>query len=383
MKRKISIILLFTMICAVSCTKKHSVSISGTFDNISDEKIIIEQKTASFTFVLDSVQVNAGGKFSTNVKILTAEPAFLIIKNKNGKQLLMLLAEDGEKINIKYEKRNYTVEGSQASIYVKELSETLSKTSQTIDSLSKIINNEKTSATDLQSAKTALAKKIIEQKRNNIKFIVSHPKSYASIFALYQQYPSGAKIFGDENDFLFYKVIIDSMDTKYSQAEYMTVVKRDYNEMQRLLNLKNKLESQQIEEISYPDIELPDRNGKKIKLSSLHGKTILLTFWSSEIKDNQFDNKSLSDIYEKYHSKNFEIYQVSFDTERELWLRAINNQQLTWINVCDFKGSNSLPFGLYNIKKLSSNFIIDKDGQFVARDIFGEELEDKIQSLCK
>jgi peroxiredoxin len=173
------------------------------------------------------------------------------------------------------------------------------------------------------------------------------------------------------------------MDIKYSRAEYMNVVKRDYNEMQRVLNLKNKLESQPVEEISYPDIELPDRNGKKIKLSSLHGKTVLLTFWSSEIEGNQFDNKLLTDLYEKYHSKNFEIYQVSFDIERDLWLRAINNQNLIWINVCDFKGVNSIPFGLYNIKKLPSNFIIDKDGQFVARDIFGDELDNKIQSLCK
>ncbi|MDR2064495.1 MAG: AhpC/TSA family protein [Prevotellaceae bacterium] len=381
-KRKISIILLFAAICFVSCTKKHSVFISGTFDNISDEKISIEQKTASFMLFLDSIQVNAKGKFSTDIKILTGEPAFISIKNKNGKQLLMLLAEAGEKINIKYKKGNYAVEGSQGSVYVKELFETLGKTAQTIDSLSKIINSEKISDADLQTAKTALAKKIIEQKRSNIRFIVSHPKSYASIFALYQQYPNGTKIFNDQNDFLYYKMIIDSMDTKYSQAEYMTVIKRDYSEMQRILNLKNKLESQPIEEISYPDIELPDRNGKKIKLSSLHGKTVLLAFWSSEVEGNQFDNKLLSNLYEKYHSKNFEIYQVSFDIERDLWLRAINNQKLSWINVCDFKGSNSIPFRLYNIKKLPSNFLIDKNGQFAGRDIFGEELENKIQSLC-
>ncbi|MDR2126914.1 MAG: AhpC/TSA family protein [Prevotellaceae bacterium] len=382
MKIKISTVILFTAIFFVSCTKKYSVFISGTFDNISNEKIVIEQKTASLMFFLDSIEVKTDGKFSTSVKILSAEPAFLSIKNKKGKQLLMLLAEDGEKINIKYKNGNYTVEGSQGSIHVKELHETLGKTVQTIDSLSKIINRETISDADLQVAKTTLAKKIIDQKRNNVRFVVSHPKSYASIFALYQQYPNGAKIFNDENDYLYYKIIIDSMDTKYSHAEYMTVVKRDYNEMQRLLNLKNKLESQPVEEISYPDIELPDRNGKKIKLSSLHGKTILLTFWSSEIKDNQFDNRTLINIYEQYHSKNFEIYQVSFDTERDLWLRAINNQNLTWINVCDFKGSNSIPFGLYNIKKLPSNFIIDKDGQFVARDVFGEQLENTIKSLC-
>ena len=209
MKRKISVIVLFTVICCVSCTKKHSVSLSGSFDNISNEKIAVEKKTASAMFFLDSLQVNADGKFSAKVNIRNIEPAFLSIKNKNGKQLLMLLAEDGEKINIKYEKENYTVEGSQGSTYIKELSETLGRTAISIDSLRKIINSEKTSEADLQSAKLAVTKKFIEQKRNNIRFIVSYPKSYASVFALYQQYPNGTKIFGDDNDFLFYKMIAE------------------------------------------------------------------------------------------------------------------------------------------------------------------------------
>lgn len=383
MKEKILLIALLATVCFISCTKKHSVRISGTFDNISNEKIIIEQQTASFTFVLDSILINANGKFSTDLNLRTEEPAFIRIKNKSGQQLMMLLAENGEKINIQYEKGNYNIEGSQGSEYVKELSETLSKTSLAIDSLSKIINSNSTTDADAQEAKNILAKKIIEQKRNNIRFIINHPKSYASIFALYQKYPSGLKIFGDENDFLFYKMIIDSMDTKYARAEYMTIVNRDYNEMQRILGLKNKLDSQQIQEIAYPDIELPDRNGKQIKLSSLQGKIILLTFWSSEINGNQFDNKALMDLYEKYHSKNLEIYQVSFDTERDFWLRALNSQKLPWINVCDFRGTNSIPFRLYNISKLPSNFIIDGEGQFVARDIFGDELENTIQSLCK
>ena len=374
---------MFVGVCFVSCTKKYSVSISGTFDNISGEKIAIEKKTATAVFFLDSVQVDANGKFSAKLNILAAEPAFINIKNNKGRQLLLLLAEDGEKININYANKEYTVTGSQGSVYVKELSETLSNTAQTIDSLSKIINNEQTSAADLQSAKIELTKKFIDQKRNNIKFIVNNPKSYAAIFALYQQYPNGTKIFNDTKDFLFYKVIIDSMDTKYSKAEYMNIVRRDYNEMQRAMDFQNKIDLQQIQEVDYPDIELPDRSGKKIKLSSLQGNTILLMFWSSEIKGNQLDNRALFDIYEKYHSKKFEIYQVSFDTERELWLRALNAQQLPWINVCDFKGANSLPFGLYNIQKLPSNIIINKAGQLVARDIFGNELEKKIESLCK
>lgn len=375
--------MLIAAACFVSCTKKNSVSISGTFDNISNEKIAIEQKTASIMFFLDSVQINGNGKFSTTVNLRTSEPAFLSIKNKNGKQLFMLLAEKGEKINVKYEKGNYAIDGSQGSAYVKELSETLNRTAFAMDSLSKIINNENASGDDLKSAKTALTKFFIAQKRNNIKFIINNPKSYASIFALYQQYPNGTKIFSEENDFLFYKVILDSMDNRYANAEYMKIVKRDYNELERTIGIKNKLSTQAIEEVDYPDIELPDRNGKKIKLSSLKGNVILLSFWSSEIEGIRLENKTLLDIYEKYHSKNFEIYQVSFDTERDLWLRAINLQQLPWTNVCDFRGSNSIPLTLYNIRKLPSNFIIDKTGQIIARDIFGDELEKKIASICK
>jgi Peroxiredoxin len=382
MIKKVLLITFIATICSVSCTKKHTVSISGSFENMPNEKIVIEKKTASRMLFLDSIQLNGNGKFSKNINILNdKEPSFISIKNQAGKQLLMLLTESGEKININYSKGNYTIDGSKGSTRIKELNDNLSKTFTSIDSLSKIINDEKTSETDFQSAQVAISKIFIDQKRYSIRFIIENPKSYASVFALYQQYPNGTKIFNTREDFLYYKVVLDSMDTRYRNAEYMTIIKRDFDEMQRTLELQNKFNNETIEEINYPDFELPDRNGKKIKLSSLQGKVILLVFWASIQDGNQFDNKLLSDIYEKYNSKGLEIYQVAFDTDRELWLRALNSQQLPWINVCDFKGRGSLPFGLYNVQKLPSNFIIDKDGQIIARDMFGDELEKKIRSL--
>ncbi|HBZ35989.1 MAG TPA: peroxiredoxin, partial [Rikenellaceae bacterium] len=47
------------------------------------------------------------------------------------------------------------------------------------------------------------------------------------------------------------------------------------------------------------------------------------------------------------------------------------------------KGPNSSGVVSYNVNKVPSIFLISKDGSIVAKDIFGEELEQKVSSLLR
>uniref|UniRef100_UPI0038F74E55 peroxiredoxin family protein n=1 Tax=Streptomyces galilaeus TaxID=33899 RepID=UPI0038F74E55 len=49
----------------------------------------------------------------------------------------------------------------------------------------------------------------------------------------------------------------------------------------------------QISEASYPDLELQDIYGRKIRLSSLAGKVVLLDFWSAELGNSNVYNAEL------------------------------------------------------------------------------------------
>ena len=116
-------------------------------------------------------------------------------------------------------------------------------------------------------------------------------------------------------------------------------------------------------------------------LSDLSGKAILLVFWSTTDVNQKLFNRELLDIYDRYSSLGFEIYQVCVDTDKTAWSGAVANQELPWINVCDGLGSASPAVTTYNIREVPSVFLIDKSGTIVARDIFDSKLEKAIAAI--
>ena len=135
----------------------------------------------------------------------------------------------------------------------------------------------------------------------------------------------------------------------------------------------------QVKQTNFPEIAMPDMYGKEIKLSSLEGKVILLHFWSAAIGNGNAVNADLKKIYEKYHDRGFEIYQVAVDTSKAAWINAVQEQQLPWISVSDLLGESSPALGVYNIGKLPSNYLIDRSGNIVAKDLAGDKLDAEIQ----
>jgi glutathione peroxidase-family protein len=88
----------------------------------------------------------------------------------------------------------------------------------------------------------------------------------------------------------------------------------------------------------------------------------------------------LAELYAKYKSKGFEIFMVSVDDDRAAWTAAIAEDRLTWINVGDMKGSGSALMN-YNIRNIPANYLLDREGKIVAKNLQGPELNSMLAKV--
>lgn len=128
-----------------------------------------------------------------------------------------------------------------------------------------------------------------------------------------------------------------------------------------------------------PEIEMNKLGGEAIKLSSLKGKKVLVLFWASWCSHCRAELPNYKVLYDTYKDRGFEVYAVSLDEDAQQWITFVNENSLSWINVCDFKKWKSAGAVTYNIKSTPNNYLIDEQGHIVGKDLMLNQIEDIIQ----
>ncbi|MBZ4034924.1 TlpA family protein disulfide reductase [Flavobacterium sp. 17A] len=131
-----------------------------------------------------------------------------------------------------------------------------------------------------------------------------------------------------------------------------------------------------------PEIDLPNTKGEKIALSSLRGSLVLVDFWASWCGPCIKEQPLLIKLHNAYPDK-LSIYSVSMDTKKPLWTGAIAKGKLPWINVSDLKYWQSPAVADYKLQSVPLNFLIDKNGIILAKNIHGKALEAKVKELLE
>jgi peroxiredoxin len=133
-----------------------------------------------------------------------------------------------------------------------------------------------------------------------------------------------------------------------------------------------------------PEITLPDRNGKMVKLSDFRGSYVVIDFWASWCHPCRLENQQVvKPLYEKYSSRNFTILGISLDTDKEKWQEAVDEDKRVWPEVCDLKGTASDAAGAYRVESVPAIYIVDPAGTIIAKNLRNKELEDFIDAKMK
>ena len=142
-------------------------------------------------------------------------------------------------------------------------------------------------------------------------------------------------------------------------------------------------EKRKAEGAVFTDFELPDMDGKMHKLSEYAGKGnyVLLDFWASWCGPCRQEMPNVKAVYDRFHSKGFEIVGVSLDNNKKAWTDAVAKMQMTWPQLSDLKAWKSSAAQLYYVKSIPATLLIGPDGKIVASNLRGEELIKKIEEL--
>ncbi len=365
-----------------SCIKTGQVKIKGALKNCKNQTLYFEKVDVFKVKPIDSLIMKDNGRFSfsTAAKL----PDFYQLRLADNKTIRLLL-EPNDKAFISGDvyklDKTLVIKGSKGSELLNGLLNNLEITKSKLDSISKIFIN-----SDDESVKEELAgqyKKIIEQHRKySIGFILDNSTSLASIAALYQEIEPGRILFNKARDIQFFKIVTDSLIKIYPKSNHVKVLKVNTDRLLQGYNSQKILSLAKPENFVLPEISLPDVKGDTLRLLSLKGSYVLLSFWASWNKESINANIKLKDVYEKYHKKGFEIYQVSFDKSVKQWHHAIGFDELPWISVNDSSFPKSVIALNYNVNNLPWNYLINRNmDTIIGKNLTADELNKKLSEL--
>ena len=383
MTYRVLFFLVTAMLLLGGCKKEKEFIIRGTITHAEDQTIILEELHTSSRNKIAETKINKKGEFE--ISGMTGIPTFYLL-NLNNKSFITLLVDSAETVIIEADAANfgreYNVDGSPGSAQVKLLDSKLKETRHKLDSIRSLDNLYKGNP-DYDSVRPRWTEEydsiVNAQIEFSTSFVRENPFSMASVLALYQKFSNEDPSF-IVRDLQVMKTAASALNSIYPKSEQVQAL---YNNTLQIVREKQSAEMKkfiQEQGDNSPDIVLPNPDGEEVALSSLRGKVVLLQFWAAVDRGSRIQNPVLVEAYKKYKRKGFEIYQVSVDVNRAEWVDAIDQDKLTWINVGDMEGSK-MAATVYNIQSVPFNYLLNEEGEIVAKNLKGPALDKALSHL--
>lgn len=344
-----------------SCSTENkgvTTTISGRFVGSNIDSVFLERVSDSYTSVerVAAASLADNGAFSFEFEMSESSPRFYRLSFPDDKRPVMLVVAAGDNIELESAGDiflNYEVEGSEESALIREFNRSYFVAG---DRLAGIAENTLNSSRQFDrelSAYTAAREAITAQ----VSFVGAHQDCLAAFYALHQNVAESyiPQLAGYGITTAHRQSLLAGLSKSYPDSPYLAVLEREIEEDIAYAELASNVSF-----ASFPDIELQDMFKKTYRLSDYEGQVVLLYFWSATDAMCNNINAELKSVYEEYHDRGFEIFQVSADSDMSLWISAVRQQKLPWVSL--YGGNEHSVFSLYNVRQLPTAFLIDREG---------------------
>jgi peroxiredoxin len=346
-----------------SCKDKSAFTISGTITNPGSlKKIYLLAADSSAITVVDSTSLGEGGKFQFKHPAQYAN----LYKLRAGSNIFDLIAKNGDAINFSTNltdsAHTYVISGSDDSEKIKEFNKINNAYGEKI---SKIVEEYRTKAQQIGRESDSLInifrprieKELGNQSNDILKFVNANQNSLAAFYAI---------------------TALDQNKYEQQLVAYADAIKDNFNDnpaVKRFIRAMNEIKPVSVGHKA-PDFTSTGLDGKPVKLSDYKGKYVLVDFWASWCAPCRQENPNVVKQYDIYKSKGLNILGISLDVDKAKWQQAVTQDKLSWNHASDLKNFEGPTEKLYHIQAIPSNFMIDPQGNIIAKNITGGDLEE-------
>lgn len=365
-----------------SCNNKK-FHINGTVTEAKDSVLYLENMSLDGPVVVDSVKLDDKGAFSFSGKAPDA-PEFYRLRIAG--QIINLSVDSTETVDVKASypsmATGYTVDGSAECATIRELA------LKQIDLQNRVIAVQNNPNLGYDLTRDSIGK-LVAAYKEDIKrnYIYKAPMRASSYFALFQTLGNMLIFNPRENadDVKVFAAVATSWDTYHPNAlRGKNLHNIAIEGMKNVRIMRNKMAAQNIDASKVNvsniiDISLLDNQGNRCSLTDLKGKVVMLDFHVFGSNGSTKRIMEMRELYNKYHDRGFEIYQVAFDPDEHFW--KTQTAALPWISVRDPQGLQSQNLAAYNVSSIPTFFLIDRNNEVKKRDSQITDIDAEINAL--
>lgn len=365
-----------------SCNNKK-FHINGTVTEAKDSVLYLENMSLDGPVVVDSVKLDDKGAFSFSGKAPDA-PEFYRLRIAG--QIINLSVDSTETVDVKASypsmATGYTVDGSAECATIRELA------LKQIDLQNRVIAVQNNPNLGYDLTRDSIGK-LVAAYKEDIKrnYIYKAPMRASSYFALFQTLGNMLIFNPRENadDVKVFAAVATSWDTYHPDAlRGKNLHNIAIEGMKNVRIMRNKMAAQNIDASKVNvsniiDISLLDNQGNRRSLTDLKGKVVMLDFRVFGSNGSTKRIMEMRELYNKYHDRGFEIYQVAFDPDEHFW--KTQTAALPWISVRDPQGLQSQNLAAYNVSSIPTFFLIDRNNEVKKRDSQITDIDAEINAL--